>query len=470
MQKKLVEFTNLLRKAGVRVSVAESLDAFGALDELPLEDRELFKDALRATMVKRSDEIDTYDRLFDLFWSGFHDQLRQELQGAMGGMPEGFDLDQLLEQLRRMLENMDVGDMSELAKALLGMDPNALEKLIQQAGDEAEVQNIRNMLQIGFFSRRMMEQMDMEGAAGELQSLMERLREEGMDEDRLRELGELLKAVQEAVRRAVRQFTERELDKQNHDYIERFRRESLLEKSFYNLTEEDLRKLREVVQRLAQKLKSVITMRRKRERRGKFDLKTTMRRNMANGAIPFELVFKQRKKEKPKLVVLCDISSSVANVSRFFLQFIFSLQDCFTKVRSFVFVAELGEVSQLFRDHEIFDAIDLALDGGDVINPYTRSNFGMAFHTFWRDYLSSIDSRTTVVVIGDARNNYNDPRAWCVRDIHSKAKNVIWINPESPGAWGFGDSVMDKYLPYTDIAEECRNLKQLSRLVDRLIL
>ena len=469
MEKKIVEFTNLLRKAGVRVSVAESLDAFNAIDEMPLEDRELFKDALRTTMVKRGDDIDTYDRLFDLFWSGFHDQLQSELKQALGGMPAGFDLERLLEQLRELLENMDI-DLSELAKALLSMDSNALEKLIQQAGEASEVQNIRNMLQIGFFSRRMIEQMDMEGAGGELKALMERLREEGMDEDRLNELAELLKAVQEAARRAVRQFTERELDKQNHDYIERFRRESLLEKSFYNLTEEDLRRLREVVQRLAQKLKSVITMRRKRERRGKFDLKTTMRKNMGHGGVPFELVFKQRKKEKPKLVVLCDISSSVANVSRFFLQFIFSLQDCFTKVRSFVFVAELGEVSQLFRDRDIFDAIDLALDGGEVINPYTRSNFGMAFHVFWRDYLSAIDSRTTVVVIGDARNNYNDPRAWCLREVHSKAKNVIWINPEAPGAWGFGDSVMDKYLPFTDVAEECRNLKQLTRLVDKLVL
>ncbi len=469
MEKKIVEFTNLLRKAGVRVSVAESLDAFNAIDEMPLEDRELFKDALRTTMVKRGDDIDTYDRLFDLFWSGFHDQLQNELKQALGGMPGDFDLEQLLQQLRDMLENMDI-DLSELAKALLTMDANALEQLIQQAGEESEVQNIRNMLQIGFFSRRMIEQMDMEGASGELQALMQRLREEGMDEDRLNELAELLKAVQEAARRAVRQYTERELDKQNHDYIERFRRESLLEKSFYNLTEEDLRRLREVVQRLAQKLKSVITMRRKRERRGKFDLKTTMRKNMAHGGVPFELVFKQRKKEKPKLVVLCDISSSVANVSRFFLQFIFSLQDCFTKVRSFVFVSELGEVSQLFRDRDIFEAIDLALDGGEVINPYTRSNFGMAFHVFWRDYLSAIDSRTTVVVIGDARNNYNDARAWCLREVHAKAKNVIWINPEAPGAWGFGDSVMDKYLPYTDVAEECRNLKQLTRLVDKLVL
>jgi uncharacterized protein with von Willebrand factor type A (vWA) domain len=469
MEKKIVEFTNLLRKAGVRVSVAESLDAFTAIDEMPLEDRELFRDALRATMVKRGDDIETYDRLFDLFWSGFHDQLQSELKQALGGMPGDFDLERLLEQLREMLENMDI-DLSELAKALLSMDANALEQLIQQAGQQSEVQNIRNMLQIGFFSRRMIEQMDMEGAGGELKSLIERLREEGMDEERLGELEALLKAVQEAARRAVRQFAERELDKQNHDYIERFRRESLLEKSFYNLTEDDLRRLREVVQRLAQKLKSVITMRRKRERRGKFDLKTTMRRNMAHGGVPFELVFKQRKKEKPKLVVLCDISSSVANVSRFFLQFIFSLQDCFTKVRSFVFVAELGEVSQLFRDHDIFDAIDLALDGGEVINPYTRSNFGMAFHTFWRDFLSAIDNRTTVVVIGDARNNYNDPRAWCLREVHSKAKNVVWINPEAPGAWGFGDSVMDKYLPYTDVAEECRNLKQLTRLVDKLVL
>jgi uncharacterized protein with von Willebrand factor type A (vWA) domain len=94
----------------------------------------------------------------------------------------------------------------------------------------------------------------------------------------------------------------------------------------------------------------------------------------------------------------------------------------------------------------------------------------MAFHIFWRDYLSALDNRTTVVVIGDARNNYNDPKAWCMRDIHAKAKNVIWLNPESPSAWGFGDSVMDKYLPYTSMAEDCRNLRQLSRIVDKLVL
>ncbi|NRA01430.1 MAG: VWA domain-containing protein [Myxococcales bacterium] len=469
MQKKIVDFTNLLRKSGVRVSVAESLDAFAALDELSLDDRELFKDALRATMVKRSDDIPTYDRLFDLYWSGFHDALREQLGQATGGLPDHVDLDQLLEALRQMLENMDV-DLSDLAKAMLSMDPNQLEQMIRDAADETGIERIQNLLQIGFFSRRMIEQMGLEGAGGDLRELIDQLREAGMGEEELEQLGRLMQAVQDAVRRSVRQFVEQELDKQNHDYLERFRRESLQEKSFYNLTEEDIRRMRELVARLAQKLKNVITIRRKRQRKGKFDLKGTMRRNMAHGGIPFELIFKQRKKERPKLIILCDVSSSVANVSRFMLQFVHSLQEAFTKIRSFVFVAELGEVTQVMRDNDIYQGIDQSLDGGGVVNVYTRSNFGFAFHVFWRDFLSAVDSRTTVVIIGDARNNYNDPRAWCLREIHRKAKNVVWINPEAPGAWGFGDSVMDRYLPYCDVAEECRNLKQLSRMVDRLLL
>ncbi|MFQ5515790.1 MAG: VWA domain-containing protein [Myxococcota bacterium] len=469
MHQKVVEFTNLLRKAGVRVSVAEALDAFMALDEMPLEDRELFKDALRTTMVKRSDDIPTYDRLFDLFWSGFHDVLNEQLAQALMGMGGDFDLDQLLESLREVLENMDV-DLSELAQAILTLDTTQLEQLIRQAGEQSGLGGIQNMLQIGFFSRRMLEQMNLEGAAGELNDLIEHLREQGISEERLQELRELIGAVQQALRRAVRRFAEDELDKQNHDYLERFRRESLQEKSFYNLTEEELRRMRELVERLAQKLKSIISLRRRRERRGKFDLKASMRRNLVHGGVPFELIFKQRRKEKPKLVILCDISSSVSNVCRFMLQFTYSLQESFTKIRSFVFVAELGEVTQLFRDNELYAAIEQALEGGGVINPYTRSNFGMAFHGFWQNYLSAVDHRTTVLVIGDARNNYNDPRVWCLREIHNKARNLIWINPEAPGAWGFGDSVMDKYLPHCDVAEECRNLKQLSRMVDRLIV
>jgi hypothetical protein len=457
MQRKVIEFTNLLRKSGIRVSVAEGIDTFQALDELSMDDREIFKDAMRSAMVKRGDEISTYDELFDLYWSGFYDGLKDafgDMASEMGQM--GIDLEELMRQLAEMMGQMNAEDMDlgDLAKALLTQDLNQLEQMIRQAAEAAGAQRIENMLQIGFFSRRTSEQMDLEGAGQQLEDLAQRLEEMGLSPEQAEAMRELI----------------RELQQQNHDYMEKFRKEMLTEKSFYHLTEEEIKKMREVVNRLAQRIKNILSIRKKRLKRGKLDLHTTLRRNMARGGIPFEVVFKQRRKERPKLVILCDVSSSVANVSRFMLQFMYSLQEAFTKIRCYVFVAELGEVTDVFHDADVNSAIEKALDGGDVINVYTRSNFGFAFHEFWKNHLAAIDNKTTVLILGDARNNYNDARAWCVRDIQNKAKNVVWLNPESPSAWGFGDSVMDRYMPYCDVVEECRNLRQLSKIVDQIVL
>jgi len=474
VQKKILEFTNILRKSGIRVSTAEAIDAFSALEQLSLDDREVFRDALRTTMVKRGEEIASYDELFDLFWSGFYDNLRHAFGDAAASLARlGTDLDQLLKQLAEQLAKMqggDLGDLSELARALLTSDLSSLEQLIRAAAEASGTNRIENFLQIGFFSRRTLEQMDLEGAGKELRDLARRMEEAGMSPEQIRALREFVDALMEALRRSVRNFVERELQQQNHDYMEKFRRETLLEKSFYHLTEEEIRRMREVVERLAQKIRNILSIRKRRLKRGKLDLHQTLRRNMSHGGIPFELVFKQRKKDRPKLVILCDISSSVANVSRFMLQFVYSLQEAFTKIRAFVFVSELGEVTHILQEGEINEAIEKALDGGDVINVYTRSNFGHAFHQFWQNHLSAVDNKTTVLVLGDARNNYNDAKAWCLRDVFNKAKNVVWLNPESPSAWGFGDSVMDKYLPYTNVAEEVRNLRQLSAIIDKLVL
>ncbi len=471
MQRKIVEFTNLLRKSGVRVSVAESIDSFTALDELSIEDREIFKDALRTTMVKRGDDIPSFDQLFDLYWSAFYDSLKDAFEQAASGLPGELDLEQLLEQIRQGMQNLDGElDLSELARALLTQDLSRLEQLIREAAEASGTGRIENMLQLGFFTRRTMEQLGSDAAGQELRDLAARLREGGMGEAEVQALMDLIDRFQEALRRSVRNFTERELQQRNYDYMERFRRESLLDKSFYNLTEDEIRRMREVVARLAQRIKNILSIRKRRRKKGKLDLHSMLRRNMAHGGVPFEVIYKERRKDRPKLVILCDVSSSVANVSRFMLQFVHSLQEAFTKIRSFVFVSELGEVTQLFKDEEINSAIERALDGGEVINVYTRSNFGHAFHEFWRNHLSSVDNKTTVLVLGDARNNYNDPVAWALRDIHNKAKNVVWLNPESPSAWGFGDSVMDRYLPHVDIAYVCRNLRQLSMGVDGLIL
>jgi len=472
MQKKIIEFTNLLRKSGIRVSVAESIDAFNALDQLSLDDREVFRDALRSTMVKRGDEIATYDELFELFWSGFYDNLKGafgDMEGDLGEM--GIDLEQLLSQLAQMMQDMDGDfDLGELAKALLTQDLAQLENMIRAAAEEAGTGRIENMLQVGFFSRRTTEQLGLEGAQQDLEGLAERMRAMGMGEESIQKMQELIRKLLETVRKTVRNFTERELQQQNHNYMEKFRREMLTEKSFYHLTEDEILRMREVVTRLAQRIKNILSIRKKRLKKGKLDLHQTLRRNMAHGGIPFEVIYKTRRKERPKLIIMCDVSSSVANVSRFMLQFMYSLQEAFTKIRCYVFVAELGEVTDVFNDKEVNSAVEKALDGGDVINVYTRSNFGYAFHEFWKNHLSAVDNKTTVIILGDARNNYNDAMAWCVRDIQNKAKNLVWLNPESPSAWGFGDSVMDRYMPYCDIVEECRNLRQLSKVVDQIIL
>ncbi|NNL65922.1 MAG: VWA domain-containing protein [Myxococcales bacterium] len=309
MQRKIVEFGNLLRKSGVRVSVAESIDAFDALDHLSLDEREIFKDALRASMVKKSDDINTFDQLFDLYWSGFYDELRSSFDQAAGGLPEGMDMSELMERLQELMAQMDPQDvdLSELAQALLTMDLDQLEQMIRQAAEQAGTSRIENMLQVGFFTRRIMEQMNAEGAMGQLEELAQRLREAGMGDDEVENLLGHLGRIQEALRKSIRNFTERELQKQNLDYMEKFRRESLLDKSFYNLTEEEIRQMREVVTRLAQRIKNILSIRRRRQKKGKLDLHYTLRKNMSHGGVPFEVVYKQKKKDRPKLVILCDV-------------------------------------------------------------------------------------------------------------------------------------------------------------------
>ena len=194
MQARVVEFANLLRKSGVRVSVAEAIDAFEALDELSLGEREIFKDALRTSMIKRGDEIATYDQLFDLFWSGFYDNLRQSFGDMDDALAEsGINLEELLRQIAEQMGQMEGElDLSELVKALLTQDLSNLENLIREAAEAAGIDRIENMLQVGFFSRRTTEQLGVEGAAEQLENLLAQLEEGGMPSDQVEAMRELI--------------------------------------------------------------------------------------------------------------------------------------------------------------------------------------------------------------------------------------------------------------------------------------
>jgi len=226
--------------------------------------------------------------------------------------------------------------------------------------------------------------------------------------------------------------------------------------------------MKEAVAKLAQRLKNIVSIRRRHAKRGTFDLQDTLRKNLQYGGVPFKIQFDRRIRDKPQVIVLCDVSDSVRNVSRFMLQFVYSLQDLYSRVRSFIFVSEIGEITRLFEEQEINEAIEHSLTGG-IINVFAHSDFGRAFRLFHRDYIAAVNNKTTVIILGDARNNYNLPHEWVLKEIRQRAKQLIWLNPENRLTWGFGDSEMDRYVPYCDIVEECRNLNQLYRVIDHLV-
>ncbi len=468
MDGKIVDFTALLRANGLRVSMSEHLDAFHALAELGLNSREAFKDALRATMVKRSVDVAVYDELFDLYFSGLSNVVQEGAAGLMQAMQiNEQQFQSLMDQLADLLKDLNL-DLSALAKALLENDTGNLEKLLRDAAEQANAQGIERSYQEGRYSHSTAQSIGLGMLSEELDNVKGAIGRANLPPEEAEALQQFIEQRLRDLREMIRRTVRLELEKRYQAQREKNRLASLAEKSFYYRSEDDLRRMREAVTKLAQRLKNVVSIRRKRGKRGKFDLADTMRKNLQYGGVPFRIQFDRKVKDKPQVLVLCDVSDSVRNVSRFMLQFVYSLQDLYSRVRSFIFVSELGEITQLFEESDTQRAIEQALTGS-IINVFAHSDFGRDFKTFHRDYLGAVNNRTTVIILGDARNNYNLAHEWVVRDIQARAKQVIWLNPESRLTWGFGDSEMDRYLPHCDMVEECRNLNQLYRVVDRLV-
>ncbi len=466
MLTKLVEFSNLLRQNGLRVSLAESMDMLRALEVVGLPDRQTVRATLRATMVKRSVDLPTFETLFDLFFSGLADAIK-ELTAATASALEMSEeeFQRFLEELKKRLEEAGT-ELSPLARALLEADSGRLEKLLREAAEQAGLGDIQHGFQEGRFAHAVAQALGLSGLSMELARLKELLA--GLSPADARRLEAYLDRRFQDLADMVKSLVRGELQRQDVTRGDQQRLQALAEKSFYYLSEEEIRRMQEAVTKLARRLRNVVSIRRKRARRGKFDSNDTLRKNLQYGGVPFRIVFDRKRKEKPQVMVLCDVSDSVRNVSRFMLQFVYSLQDLYSKVRSFIFVAEVGEITRLFQERDINAAIDAALHG-EVVNVYAHSDFGRAFKAFHRDFLPAVNKRTTVIILGDGRNNYNLPHDWVLKDVQQRAKQVIWLNPENKMTWGFGDSEMDRYAPYCTLVEECRNLNQLYHVIDRLV-
>jgi uncharacterized protein with von Willebrand factor type A (vWA) domain len=467
MEDRIVEFANVLRRNGVRVSLSENMDAFRALRLIGIRDPHLFRNALRTTLVKRASDVKPFEELFDFFFLGIGEAigaLDRRIMAELGLTPEQFQ--QMLEQIQRLLKEME-GDLSELTRALLTGNRGELERLLREAASqEAEAGSLDSFRLTPY--TRMAGRLQLDRVRTEVErfkAMLQMLAESGEDlQNVMRYLDERMRDLNRLLREMIQQ-EQRKRGVEPSDYSQR---RSFADKSFAFYTEDDIRRMNDAVARLARRLKNRLSVRRKKASRGRFNVKATLRRNLQYGGVPFQIELDRRKKTKPQVMILCDISDSVLNASRFMLQFVYSVQDLYTKVRSFVFVSDIGEVTKLFEEHEIHRAVETALKG-EVIDVFSHSNFGRAFELFFKNYFPAVTSRTTVLIIGDGRNNYNRPNEWVLREIQQKAKQLIWLNPESRMTWGVGDSEMPRYVPYCDVAEECRNINQLYKVVDLIV-
>src|SRR3989475_5323452 len=457
---RLEDFTGLLRRNGLRIAPAEVADAAQAALFVGMEDRAAFRGALRATLVKRGQDAPIFDRLFELYFTGAKD-LVEGLQESLLDALESENLDDLqLEEIARML-----AQMSPLTQALAAGRADQLARILRQAMLGIDFRGLQSPLQRGFYARRLLQAAGGSPAEKELQQLLHLLQQRGLDPAHLELASRRVSRPLQAVEEAAGAVADRE---QKARAPEARGDKSLLHRSLASLTADEVQRMRTVVRRLAERLKTRLSRRRKVRRRGSLSVRRTLRKNLSTGGEPYKLVFRARRPERPEIVVLCDVSDSVRNVSRLMLQFVYTLQELYARVRSFVFVSDIGEVTHLFKKMDVSAAVDLAT-AGRVINVAANSNYGHALRMFHGSWLGSVTRRSTVIVLGDGRTNYNPPNAWVLGEVKRKARRGIWLCPEDPGSWGVGDSEMPPYSRHSPRVESVRSVDDLGRVAAELM-
>jgi len=460
MKEHLLRFVNILRGSGIRITPEEVLDCALGMEHVGLGSRSRFRRLLQATLVKRAEDLENFDRLFDLY---FH-----SLEIPEETLPSPLEEAGPAGEAAELLAQLD-GLVSPWLRELILHGLSGFPSAFPEAGSRAGLENIRFPLQIAQFVQKIRREFGIEGWRGELQGFFSALAAQGVEPGAVASLEQGLLERMGRLEEMIREYTERSAQA----YLERNKPRDppaeLMEKGFGALTSWEIRSMQQAVQDLARKIRDEASLRQRRSRKGRFDLKQTLRRNLRYGGIPLEVAFRKRRKSKARIVALCDVSSSVWNASRFMLHLLYSLQDQFDKVRSFVFVDQLAEVTGFFERQEVNEAVNTALhNAGISYNRYT--DYGSVFKQFHEEFLDVVNRKTTFIVIGDGRNNFFHPGDDHLARIRSRNRRVIWLNPESRGFWRFGDSMMHRYSRHCDEVRECRNLKQLIAFVNQLTL
>ena len=467
-----------LRAAGLPVSLTENLDAMEAVTHTPIDDREAFKFALGATLVKHQAHWRAFEVVFEVYFSirgpeyaiasdggaGDGDGESEDGIGQEEGAPAGggggvaaLSPEELAEMLFRALMNGNDSLLRALARQAVvryaGMEPGR-----PVGGTYYLYRTLRNLDLDGVLDRLM--EVSRDGAPGDYTTLEERL-----ERDEFRDRIERFKQeIESEIRRRL-------VADRGVDAMARTLRKPLPEDvDFMHASREEMANLRRALYPLTRKLAARLARKRKHGRRGPLDFRSTMRHSLSYGGVPAEPKFRHPRPSKPEIMVVADISGSVAAFARFTLHLLYAVSNQFSKVRSFVFIDGLDEVTGFLEGAEdIGEAVHRVNTEADVVWVDGHSDYGHAFGVFWERYGREIGPRTTVLILGDARNNYHASQSWILKEVEHKARKVFWLNPEPRAYWDTGDSILGEYANHCDGTYEVRNLRQLEGFVENLV-
>lgn len=457
MDQRIVEFITALRSSGVRVSLAESADAMRAVDAVGVLDRDSFKSALKATLIKEPADVPAFDQHFPLYFGH---------EGAPMQPPQGLSKEQQ-EQLQRAIDNLRQ-QLQQLMRMLANGERPTQEQLEQFARQAGLNKNMRGNQQVQqWLTERMLRQMGLtpQQLKDALEALMKQLKQQGMNADGRQEVREAVEGNAEALRDQVSRFVGQNLLNQPNDSPRRQRIDDLMNRPLSSLSEAEADELRNHVRRLVARLRSRAALRQRRGKKGNFDVKGTIRYNQRYLGVPIEIKVKKRHL-KPKITVIVDVSTSMRPVAEFMLRMVYEMQDQISKARSFAFIGDIHDISMVFEENRPQEAVEIVLR--QLPPGYYNTDLGNSLTTFCKDNLDAVDRRTTLIFVGDGRNNFNDPRTDLVQMLKLRARRVIWFNPEPPHMWGHGDSDMLAYAPLCNAVHQVATLKQLADAIDDL--
>jgi uncharacterized protein with von Willebrand factor type A (vWA) domain len=456
MEERIIHFISALRAGGIRVSLAESADAMLAINQLGVKDRDTFRLCLRSTLVKKASDLPIFDELFPLFFDT--SAVPALLNISEDLTPEEIDLitealHQFKDQLRDMLERLLRGDQLQQSE-------------LDQLGRIIGLNQANDLRYRDWIVQRMEKALKFQEVQAAIQDLMDLLAEMGMNRERINQLSQLMQTNQLSLQEQIRRYTNSRIAENMSQSPPENGLEGLLNRPFNMLSDKELDQLQKEVKRLAAALRTRIALRQKRAKSGQLDAKATIRANLKHGSVPIEIKHKDRTL-KPRLIIICDISTSMRPCSELMLSLIFAIQDQISKTHAFAFIDHLEFISPDLNGREARDAVAnvlLRMPPG-----HYNTDFGFSLMNFTDHFMDTMNNRSTLIVVGDGRNNYNDPRLDLFSNLSHRSNRTIWLNPESPVLWGSGDSDMLKYAPHCDTVLQVSNLTELTAAVDRLL-